>query len=126
MSVLLQILVVLGVCLAAEGIAALLPIAFPASVIAMVLLFILLCTKWLKPKHIEDTTTFLLQNMALFFIPPSVGVLRHLDVLKANFLPILLICAVTTPLVLFTTAWTVQGIMRLMDKRAAAKEVKHD
>ena len=41
MGIMAQIGIVLAVCLVGEGIAALLPIPFPASVISMVLLFLL-------------------------------------------------------------------------------------
>ena len=40
MGIMAQIGIVLAVCLVGEGIAALLPIPFPASVISMVLLFL--------------------------------------------------------------------------------------
>ena len=44
MKMILQIGVVLGICLLGEGISLLLPIPFPGSVIAIVLLFLLLWT----------------------------------------------------------------------------------
>ena len=48
MGIMAQIGIVLAVCLVGEGIAALLPIPFPASVISMVLLFLLLAAKLLR------------------------------------------------------------------------------
>ena len=54
MGIMAQIGIVLAVCLVGEGIAALLPIPFPASVISMVLLFLLLAAKLLRPHHIKE------------------------------------------------------------------------
>ena len=64
MGIMAQIGIVLAVCLVGEGIAALLPIPFPASVISMVLLFLLLATKLLRPHHIKEKSNFLITNMA--------------------------------------------------------------
>lgn len=122
MGILAQIGIVLAVCLVGEGVAALLPIPFPASVISMVLLFLLLATKLLRPHHIKEKSNFLLTNMACFFVPAGVGILRYADVLWANLLPLLAICLITTPLVYGVTAWVVQLTMRAMQK----KEAHHD
>ena len=67
MGIMAQIGIVLAVCLVGEGIAALLPIPFPASVISMVLLFLLLAAKLLRPHHIKEKSNFLITNMACFF-----------------------------------------------------------
>ena len=122
MRIIAQIGVVLLVCLLGEAIAAVLPFPFPASVIGMLLLFLLLACGWLKPHHIREKSNFLLSNMAFFFIPAGVGLLKYLDVLAENLIPLLVICLVTTPLVFFVTGWTVQAIM----KWTASKEDKPD
>ena len=71
MGIMAQIGIVLAVCLVGEGIAALLPIPFPASVISMVLLFLLLAAKLLRPHHIKEKSNFLITNMACFFLDPA-------------------------------------------------------
>ena len=114
MPVIAQICVVFAVCLAAEGISAALPFPFPASVIAMVLLLVLLCTKVLKPSHLKEKSNFLMDNMAMFFIPACVSVLKYTDVLFSNFWAIVLISLMTTPLVFFVTGHVVQLTMKLM------------
>ena len=117
MRILAQIGIVLFVGLLGEAIAAVLPFPFPASVIGMVLLFLLLACKWLKPRHIQEKSNFLLSNMAFFFIPAGVGLLDYLDVLKANLIPLLVICLVSTLLTFAVTAWTVRLTRYLMDRR---------
>lgn len=119
MSVLSQIFAIFAICLASEGISAALPFAFPASVIGMILLLILLFAKVLKPDRLKETSGFLLSTMAMYFIPACVGVLEYVDVLLDNVWAILIICVVTTPLVFFVTGHVVQLTVRLLRKKVA-------
>lgn len=120
-SLLAQCTIVFAVCLCAESISALLPFAFPSSVLALLLLWLLLLCHCIQPTHIQTVSSFLLQYMALFFVPVSVGLIRYLDVLRSVWLPVLLICAITTPLVFCVTGWTVQLLLRLLPACAQAE-----
>lgn len=113
--------IIFGVCLASEGIAALLPVAFPASVIALLLLAFLLFTKILKPEHIQRLSGFLIANMAFFFLPSCVGVMEHAPIILRQLLPFLLISFLTTPLIYLVTACLVQWLIR----RARKKETRN-
>jgi len=117
MSVLTQLCVIAVICLVSEGVAAVLPFTFPASVIGMVILLILLLTKVLKPDGLRQTSDFFLGNMALFFVPTCVGVLKYLDVLLQNIWAVVLISILTTPLVFFVTGHVVQLTMKWLRKR---------
>ena len=119
MPVISQICVIFAICLASEGISAVLPFTFPASVIGMILLLILLCTKVLKPSQLQQTSDFLLGTMAMYFIPACVSVLEYVDVLLDNIWAILIICFVTTPIVFFVAGYVVQLTVRLMRKKVA-------
>ena len=77
MNILMQTAVLLLICFAGEGISLALPFAFPSSVISMILLFILLATKIVKLKQIEEVTGFLTKNMAFFFLPAGVEILEN-------------------------------------------------
>ena len=107
--------------MAGEGIAALLPIMIPASVISLILLLILLLSGVLKERQIRQSAAFLTENMGILFIPAAVGTLEYLDVLKAQAIPFLLITVVSTPIVYFITAWSVQLLMKLFNR----KKVQH-
>ena len=121
MSVLAQIGVVFGLCLAAEGISALLPFTFPATVLSMVLLLMLLSCRVLKPQQLKEKSEFLLGNMPLFFVPACVGILQYTDVLFQNFWAIILISLLTTPLVFFVTGHAVQLTMKLLRRKEEKK-----
>ena len=121
MDIIGEIGLIFGVCLVGEGIAAVLPVAFPASVISMILLMALLMTGVIKTRHIQRVSGFLLANMAFVFLPACVSVMEHADVILPRIVPVFLICFLTTPLIYLATAWTVQGMMALRRR----KEAKH-
>lgn len=122
MKLLTQIAVLFGICLLGETISVLLPFAFPATVISMILLFLLLISGLLKTNQIQTTADFLLKNMALFLIPPGVGIISSLDLLGKNIVPFLLIVLITTIITFAAAAYTVQGVMWLQNKLTSGKK----
>lgn len=116
MKIIYQIGIIFTLCWASEIIEGLLPFPFPASVIGMILLFILLAFRVLKVEHIREKSDFLLSNMAFFFIPAGVSIINYFDVLKGNVGKLLLICFLTTILTFATTAWTIRGVLRLQNR----------
>lgn len=122
-KLLLQIGLVFGVCLIGEAAAHYLPLPIPASVLSMVLLFLLLLT-CLKVEHIREKTDFLLKNMAFFFIPAGVGILAQAPVLRENLLPLVAILLVSTLLTFLVTAYTVRGVVRLQEKYRTSREAR--
>lgn len=114
-----QAAIVFGLCLISEGLSALIPVAFPASVIALLLLGLLLFTGALKPGHIEKFSTFLVANMAFFFLPSCVEVMEHAPAILRQLIPFLLVVTVTTPVVYLVTGWTVQLLVRRLQGKGA-------
>ena len=117
MKLLIQIGLVLGVYWAAQLLEMLLPFAFPASVIGIILLLILLLTKAMKVDHIQDVSDFLLGNLQFFFIPVTVSLLNYMDLILENSVAFLTICVVSTILTFTVTAWVVTMTIRLMERR---------
>ena len=117
MKIIIQIAIIFSICWISQIVESLLPIAFPASVIGMLLLFLLLMTRVLKVDHIREKSDFLLSNMAFFFIPAGVSIINYFDVLASNILPLLAVCVISTVLTFAVTAWTVRLTRRLMDRR---------
>ena len=122
MKILLQIGVVFSICLAAELLSAVLPIPLPGSIISLILLFLLLLFKIMKVDHIRQKADFLLKNMAFFFIPAGIGILKDFDKIKDSIVPLLVVVCLTTLLTFGSTALVVQGIIALQDKRAKKKK----
>ena len=121
MNIMAELAIIFGVCLLSEGIAALIPVAFPASVIALLLLGLLLFAKILKPEHIQRLSGFLVANMAFFVLPSCVGVMEHAPIILRQLAPFLLISFLTTPLIYFVTAWSVQLLIRRSKGKEARK-----
>ena len=118
MEILLQLCIILGACLAGEIISAVLPFAFPSSVIAMLLLLVLLLCGALKEKNIQTVGDFLLKNMSVFFLPSAIGILQYWDIIGGVLVEFLLICALTTVLTFVATAYTVMFVRKLQAKSA--------
>ena len=117
MHILTELGLIFALCLAGEGIAALLPVAFPASVISLLLMALLL-PGVVKERRIQTVSRFLVTNMGLFFIPSLVGTMEYVEVLRAQALPFLAVTFLTTPVVYLAAAWTVQLLMRRSRKEA--------
>lgn len=120
MNIMVELGLILVICLVGEWIAGLLPIAFPASVISMVLLILLLLTGVVKERQIRSVSHFFVVNMGLFFIPALVGTLAYTDMLSAQLLPFLLVTLLTTPVVYLVTAWSVQLLMKFLQNKGGA------
>lgn len=116
MKIIKQVGIIFSICWLSAVVEYLLPFAFPASVIGMLLLLLCLLTGLLKIEHIREKSDFLLSNMAFFFIPAGVQLINYLDILKANWLPLVLICTLTTILTFAATAFSIRLTLRLMEK----------
>ena len=120
MKILRQLCIILGVCLVAEWIVSCLPFEFPSSVTAILLLAALLALKVLKEGQIRETADFMLSNMALVFVPLTVGMVEDLGVLKgqaAGFLTVVGISLVITFLGTYVSVRLVQLCMRKLSGR---------
>ena len=118
LHILTELSLIFALCLAGEGIAALLPVAFPASVISMLLLMALLLTGVVKERRIQTVSRFLVTNMGSVFHPllsRDHGICRGPE---AQALPFLAVTFLTTPVVYLAAAWTVQLLMRRSRKEA--------
>lgn len=116
MKIIIQIAIIFSICWISQIVEALIPIAFPASVIGMVLLLLLL-TRVLRVDHIREKSDFLLSNMAFFFIPAGVSIINYFDILASSLLPFLVVCVVSTVLTFAVTAYAVQLTRAWMDRR---------
>jgi holin-like protein len=106
-----QIAIFLGLWLLGELISYYCHLPLPGSIIGMLLLVISLELKLIKTKDVKDVANFLLNNMAMFFIPAGVGLMCHYKLLKQEWLPISIAIVVSAILVM-----TVVGL--IMKKRS--------
>ena len=84
----------------------------PGNIIGMILLFILLSTNVLKVEKVENLANFFLDHLAFFFIPAAVGLMTSFSSLKGSIFKIILLCILTTIIVISVTAVTVEFICK--------------
>lgn len=117
MRILRQVSVLFLICLVCEGIAALLPVPIPGSVLSMVVLFALFALKVLKPADLKETSALLLGNMMLVFLPSLVSILNYVDVLQSILWRFVLVIVVSTAVTFLVGGGVVTLVSRLMARR---------
>ena len=119
-----QVIVIALVLFVSKIIESFMPIPMPASVIGLVLLFVLLCTCAVKLGEVEKVGTTLTNNIGLLFVPAGISVVNSLGVIsQAPFLIIGLII-VSTILLLICTGYVTQIIMKVTSRSKGDKVTK--
>jgi holin-like protein len=84
----------------------------PGPVIGMGLLFIGLVLRGGPSEKLEFTANGLLSHLSLLFVPAGVGIMLHLDLIAAQWLPIAAALLISTALTIGVTAWLMQRLAR--------------
>ncbi|MBI5974428.1 antiholin-like murein hydrolase modulator LrgA [Staphylococcus canis] len=121
-SFLHQVLVMGIVLFISKIIESFMPIPMPASVIGLVLLFILLCTGIVKLGQVESVGTALTNNIGFLFVPAGVSVVNSLGVLSQSPFLIIALIIVSTILLLVCTGFASQLIMKFTMRTAKTSE----
>lgn len=117
-KIVFQVLILLLFALLMNGMANLLHLPIPGSILGMVVLFILLQTRIIKLSWIDAGASWLLAELLLFFIPSAVGVMNYFEMMKQDGLSILLVILISTFLVM-----AVSGLIAsIMTKRKEKKQ----
>ena len=75
----------------------------PGSVIGMLLLFLSLVFRLVKPSRIRPVAEFLTGNMTVFFIPASLGIMEQWGLIRSGFIGWVGVTFISTLLVLVST-----------------------
>lgn len=118
MACLGAIAIIMGVSFAGDLLGAVLPLPVPGSIYALVIMLLLLLTRAVKLEKVRDAGDFLISLMPLMFISPSVGLMTDFDSYKDILVPLLIICLVSTLVVMAVTGRVSQAIIR----RGSAKK----
>lgn len=110
MKIFRQFLIVLVIAFSGEIINHFLKIPIPGNVIAMILLLILLSKGVIKLKMIDQAAKFMLDHLAIFFIPAGVSLINNLELLKNELFAILTIVVISTVVIMVVTGLTIQFI----------------
>ena len=74
----------------------------------MLILFVLLALQILPAKWVNPGCYVLIRYMALLFVPIGVGVMQYFDLLRAQFGPVVVSCAISTLVVFLVVSWSSQ------------------
>ncbi|EJA6345875.1 CidA/LrgA family protein [Clostridioides difficile] len=114
MKVFNQLVIILSIWVIGEYISSFIQgiILIPGSIVGMLLLFLLLQFKVLDLSSIENVSGFFLDNMAIFFIPAGVSLIKSLDLIRENVLVLLLVICLSTLIVMYTTGTIVEKMIK--------------
>ncbi|MGG0942678.1 antiholin-like murein hydrolase modulator LrgA [Bacillus subtilis] len=112
------------IMLVSNMIAAIVPIPIPASVVGLVLLFLLLCLKVIKLEQVETLGTSLTSLIGFLFVPSGISVMNSLGVMQQYGLQIVLVILLATIILLGATGLFSQLILSLSGKRKTEADMK--
>lgn len=101
-----------------------LPIPMPASVIGLVLLFVLLTTKIVKLEQVEQLGTSLTGLISFLFVPSGISVIQSLGVMQEVGVQVVGVIIIATIMLLAATGLFSQLLMQLSERPQKRKEIK--
>lgn len=115
-------IIVFGIYLIGELLSGILNLPIPGNILGMLILLVLLLTKVIKVEYIETLVNFFLSHLAFFFIPAGVGLMNSAGIIKDTWFKLILVCIITTIVIIASTGLIVQFISKKTSK--FKKEVK--
>ncbi|MBA1149045.1 CidA/LrgA family protein [Ectothiorhodospiraceae bacterium WFHF3C12] len=106
------LMLLLGCQLLGEVLAGLLALPVPGPVIGLVLLFAVLAIRGGVGDGVGELANALLRHLSLLFVPAGVGIMRHMDRVAADWLPIAATLVGSTLLTLAVTAAVMRALTR--------------
>lgn len=111
MKIFREVIFIFGLYYIGDLLSKSLSLPLPGSLIGMILLFLLLQFHMMKLDHIRTVSNFLLSHLPFFFIPAGVALISSFVKIKAIWIPMLIICAITTFLTMGFSGWSIQKLM---------------
>ena len=108
--------IILAFLVAGELISKLTGHFMPGSVIGMVLLFLALCCRLIRPEWIRQTSEFLTKNMTVLFLPSAIGIVEQWGLIRSNIVAWAVVMVAGWFLVFISAGWTHQLIARIKKK----------
>lgn len=97
-------------------------IKIPGTIVGMIILFLLLQFKIIKEENIREVTDFLLNNMAIFFVPAGVSLINSLGLIGDNIVVLLLSVTAATMIIMLVTGKTVDMMIHKKQVEIDAEE----
>jgi holin-like protein len=95
-----------------------LDIPIPASVLGMILLYVLLSNGIVQLRYIEVAASFLLKHLSLFFIPIAIGLMDYGGLIQTSGIQLVVMIAASSFIGLFVTG----GLTQFLSTKKVQKE----
>ncbi|XOK61814.1 CidA/LrgA family holin-like protein [Paenibacillus elgii] len=99
-----------------NGLATLLHLPVPGSILGIILVFVLLQLKIIRIEWIDLGAKWLLAEMLLFFIPAAAGMIQYQSLLRDNGLPIMLVLVSSLIVVMLSAGLVAQAIVKRKER----------
>ncbi len=128
MKIFNQLGIILGIWAGGEIISSLFKniINIPGTIIGMIILFLFLQFKVIKEDTIKEVTDFLLNNMAIFFVPAGVSLIQSLGLITENIVVLILCITVATIIIMFVTGKTVDFMIRKSSMKVENNDLENE
>ncbi len=107
-----QFLIIMSISFLSEILNMAISLPIPACIYGLIIMLILLKTKLLDLKDVENIGRFLLKIMPIMFIPAGVGIINSFDILKPILIPIIIITFISTIIVMVTSGKVTEVILK--------------
>ena len=107
-----QFTIILFVSFLGETLHYLIPLPVPASIYGLLLMLAALCTGIIKLASVREAGKFLIDIMPVMFIPAAVGLLDSWGILQPVWIPVAVITAVSTVVVMVVSGLVAQAVIR--------------
>lgn len=108
-----QCAIIFGCLALGELIVWLTGVKLPSSVIGMLLLTLFLKLKIVRLEWVKGISDFLVDNLGFFFVPAGVALMTCFDLIREEWLPIVVATVISTAIVLVVTGWVHQLIHKV-------------
>ncbi len=119
MKALGQLAIILGAAYLGHILAAGLSAPLPAGVIGILLLLAALRLRWLPEHKIDTAASFLMTNMAFFFLPAAVDIIGNIELVQNTLFRLLAVIALSTAATFFATYHTACALQKPAGKKKA-------
>ena len=112
LAILSGLIILIGFYFISSYITKLLHLALPPAILGLILFAVSLISGIIKENWVKPACDFLLNNMAMFFVPLFCGLIAYKALLLKNWLAIFIVLFITTSLVIILTGLFVEWGMK--------------
>lgn len=98
----------------------------PGTIIGLILLVIALLKKWVPINEVEETGTFLTNNMGFFFIPVSVSVIEYFGLIDHQIANILGLMVISVLISFFAILYSVKLTLKIKEKKKSKGVIENE